>query len=164
MKVTMIYKIVGSGVGLLLVGSTYFSLRKRKRDKIASALFKTIQTKMNPATNGLRSENAFDIHYLSKVLQNVNKEVLVLKTSTASKYADQINKAWGAWYQGGDDENKVYGVFRKLKDKVQVSQVAKSYQDNHSKNLIDTLKDRFDTTEIKEVLKIVQQLPNYRTV
>ncbi|TGV03638.1 hypothetical protein [Flavivirga rizhaonensis] len=164
MKATMIYKIAGSGVGLLLVGSTYFSLRKRKRDKIASALFKIIQTKMNPATNGLLSENAFDIHYLSKVLQKVNKEVLVLKTSTASKYADEINKAWGAWYQGGDDEDKVYGIFRKLKDKVQVSQVAKSYQDNHSKNLIDTLKDRFDAAEIKEVLKIVQQLPNYRTV
>ena len=96
-------------------------------------------------------------------MQAVNREVLVLKTSTASRYADQIHKAWGSWYEGGDDEEKVYGVFRKLKDKVQVSQVAKAYQETFSKNLIDTLKDRFDKSEITIVLNIIKALPNYRT-
>ncbi|MDN3492797.1 hypothetical protein [Winogradskyella bathintestinalis] len=100
---------------------------------------------------------------MNKVLQTVNREVLVLKTSTASRYADQIHKAWGSWYQGGDDEEQVYGVFRKMKDKVQVSQVAKAYQETYSKNLIDTLKDRFDKEEITIVLNIVKALPNYRT-
>ena len=128
-----------------------------------SKLLSAIQAQIQPISSGLTSQNAFDIHYLNKVLQTVNREVLVLKTSTASRYADQIYKSWGSWYEGGDDEEKVYGVFRKMKDKVQVSQVAKAYQETYSKNLIDTLKDRFEKDEITIVLNIIKALPNYRT-
>lgn len=157
------YKIIGASVGTLLIGSTLFSVRKRSRDLRTSKLLSAIKAQIQPISNGLMSQNAFDIHYLNKVLQAVNREVLVLKTSTASRYADQIHKAWGSWYQGGDDEEKVYGIFRKMKDKVQVSQVAKAYQETYAKNLIDTLKDRFDKEEITIVLNIIKALPNYRT-
>jgi len=157
------YKIIGASVGTLLVGTTVLSVRKRNRDTRTSKLLSAIQAQIQPISSGLTSQNAFDIHFLNKVLQTVNREVLVLKTSTASLYADQIHKAWGSWYQGGDDEEQVYGVFRKMKDKVQVSQVAKAYQETYSKNLIDTLKDRFDKSEITIVLNIIKALPNYRT-
>jgi len=160
---SMTYKIIGASAGTLFIGTTFLSLRKRNRDIRTSKLMTAIQAQIQPITSGLNSQNAFDIHFLNKVLQNVNREVLVLKTSTASRYADQIHKAWGSWYQGGDDEEQVYGVFRQLKDKVQVSQVAKAYQETYSKNLIDTLKDRFDKQEITIVLNIVKALPNYRT-
>lgn len=160
---SMTYKIIGASVGTLFIGTTFFSMRKRSRDLRTSKLLTAIQAQILPISSGLTSQNAFDIHFLNKVLQTVNREVLVLKTSTASRYADQIHKAWGSWYQGGDDEEQVYGVFRKMKDKVQVSQVAKAYQETYSKNLIDTLKDRFDKEEITIVLNIVKALPNYRT-
>ncbi|GER60110.1 MAG: hypothetical protein ABF274_08285 [Nonlabens sp.] len=160
---SMTYKIIGASVGTLFIGTTFFSMRKRSRDVRTSKLLTAIQAQIQPISSGLTSQNAFDIHFLNKVLQTVNREVLVLKTSTASRYADQIHKAWGSWYQGGDDEEQVYGVFRKMKDKVQVSQVAKAYQETYSKNLIDTLKDRFDKEEITIVLNIVKALPNYRT-
>ena len=160
---SMTYKIIGASVGTLFIGTTFFSMRKRGRDLRTSKLLTAIQAQIQPISSGLTSQNAFDIHFLSKVLQTVNREVLVLKTSTASRYADQIHKAWGSWYQGGDDEEKVYGVFRKMKDKVQVSQVAKAYQETYSKNLIDTLKDRFEKDEITIVLNIIKALPNYRT-
>jgi|TARA_R110002111_G_scaffold254349_1_gene319953 hypothetical protein len=160
---SMTYKIIGASVGTLFIGTTFFSMRKRSRDLRTSKLLTAIQAQIQPISSGLTSQNAFDIHFLNKVLQTVNREVLVLKTSTASRYADQIHKAWGSWYQGGDDEEQVYGVFRKMKDKVQVSQVAKAYQETYSKNLIDTLKDRFDKEEITIVLNIVKALPNYRT-
>ncbi|WP_281778101.1 hypothetical protein [Croceibacter atlanticus] len=160
---SMTYKIIGASVGTLFIGTTFFSMRKRSRDVRTSKLLTAIQAQIQPISSGLTSQNAFDIHFLNKVLQTVNREVLVLKTSTASRYADQIHKAWGSWYQGGDDEEQVYGVFRKMKDKVQVSQVAKAYQETYSKNLIDSLKDRFDKEEITIVLNIVKALPNYRT-
>ena len=157
------YKILGVSVGTLLIGSTALTIRKRNRDERTGKLLSAIKAQIQPIANGLIAQNAFDIYYLNKVLQAVSNEVLVLKISKASKYADQIHKAWGSWYQGGDDEEKIYGVFRKMKDKVQVSQVAKAYQDTYSKNLIDTLKDRFDKDEITIVLNIIKALPNYRT-
>lgn len=157
------YKIIGASAGTLFTATMFFSFRKRSRDLRTNKLLSAIQAQIQPISNGLNAQNAFDIYYLNKVLQQVSQEVLVLKTSTASRYADQIHKAWGNWYQGGDDEEQVYGVFRQLKDKVQVSQVAKAYQETYSKNLIDTLKDRFDKQEITIVLNIVKALPNYRT-
>lgn len=155
--------IVGASVGVLLITSTALSIRSRKRDQLTSKLLTAIQAQIQPVKNGLIAQNAFDIHYLDKVVQSVSGQVLALKKSTAIYYADAIKSAWGAWYWGGNDEQKVYGVFRKLKDKVQVSQVAKAYQDNNPKNLIDTLKDRFGKDEIKIVLGIINKLPNYRT-
>jgi hypothetical protein len=157
--------LIISGVGVigLIVASVVIGNRNRKRERLTSKLLIKLNARIEPVSSGIGSQNAFDTNYLEKVLQKVNGQVLALKESTASYYAKQIKNAFGAWYQGGDDEDKVYSVFRQLKDKVQVSQVAKAYQDDESKNLIDVLRYRFGKDEIKIVLDIVNSKPNYRT-
>lgn len=157
-------KIAGGVVGVLLVGTVYGNIRRKRKDKIASELLRELSKVVKPATAGLLGEDAFDIHYVDEVLKKVKGKVLTIKRSAATKYAERIHDAWGAWYEGGDDETKVYGVFRELKDKVQVSQVAKSYQDTYNENLIDKLNDRFSDSEVKTVLDIVNPLPAYRTI
>jgi len=164
MKIGITYKVIGMSIGVLLLGTSAISFRQRKKDKKATDLLGIIQSKLKPSSNGLRAEKAFDINYLNKLLQQVSKKVLVIQKSVALQYAKQIQQAWGSWYQGGDDEAKVYAVFRKLEDKVQVSQIAKAYQEVYAKNLIDVMKNRFSTSEIRTVLKIVEKLPNYRTL
>jgi hypothetical protein len=151
-----------SVVGLITV-SIVIGNRNRKREQLTSKLLSVLSARIEPIKNGIGSQNAFDVNYLDNVLQRVNGQVLALKQSTAKHYAKQIKSGFLPWYKGGDDEDKVYSVFRKLKDKVQVSQVAKAYQDEESKNLIDVLKDRFGKDEIKIVLDIVSSKPNYRT-
>ena len=151
-------------VGLAVVGTAYKHMQRRRRDKIASELLREISRIIKPATEGLISENAFDIYYAEEVLKKINAQVLVLKKEVAIRWAKEIHAAWGAWYEGGDDENKVYGVFRSLKDKVQVSQVARAYQELYGENLVDKLYDKFDESEIKKVLGIVRGLPAYRTI
>lgn len=157
-------KIAGGVVGVLLVGSVYGHARRRQKDKLASELLREVSKIVKPATKGLLSENAFDIHYVDEVLKKVKGSVLTIKKDAAVKYADRIHNAWGAWYEGGDDENKIYAVFRELKDKVSVSQVAKAYQDAYSENLIDKIHDRLGDDEVKIVLEIVKPLPSYRTI
>ena len=142
-------KITGGIVSLLLVGAVYGNVRRRKRDKVASELLREVSKIVKPTTEGLLSENAFDIHFVDEVLKKVKGKVLTLNKNAASKFADRIHDAWGAWYEGGDDETKVYAVFRELKDKVQVSQVAKAYQEAYAENLIDKLNDRFGDSEVK---------------
>lgn len=157
-------KIAGGVVGVLLMGSVYGHVRRRQKDKLASELLREVSKIVKPATKGLLSEDAFDIHYMDEVLKKVKGKVLTIKRDAAVKYADRIHDAWGAWYEGGDDENKVYAVLRELKDKVAVSQVAKAYQDNHGENLIDKIHDRLGDDEVKKVLEIVKPLPSYRTI
>lgn len=157
-------KIAGGVVGLLLVVTVASHIRRRQKDKLAAELLREISKVVKPSTEGLLSENAFDIHYENEVLKKVSGKILVIKQEVAVKYAERIHSAWGAWYEGGDDENKVYAVFRELKDKVAVSKVAKAYQNLYGENLIDKLYDKLDDNEIKIVLNIVKPLPAYRTV
>lgn len=160
---TSILIISATGVGVLLIGSVIIGNRTKNRERLTSKLLTALNAKIEPIKNGIGGQNAFDVHYLDTVVQKVNGSILTLQKSTALYYVDQIKSAFKPWYQGGDDEQKVYGVLRKLKDKVQVSQVAKAYQDQYSNNLIDVLNDRFGQDEIKIVLNIVNHKPNYRT-
>ncbi len=159
-----VLEITGGLLGVSLVGWVAFKVNKNQKDKLASALMYEISKIVSPATNGLQAEDAFDTDYYNEVLRRVKGKVWVMKKRKASDHAARIHSAWGAWYEGGDDEGKVYGVFRALQDKVQVSQVAKAYQDDHGFNLIDKLNERFDETEVNKVLTIVQELPAYRII
>lgn len=164
MKISNSHQLLGISLAVLFTGVTAVSLRQRIRDKRTGILLQRIKSKTDTSTTLLNVEEAFDVNYLSAVLQGASTTVLVVKKKVASSYAKQIYDAWGSWFLGGDNEAKVYAVFRKLKDKVQVAQVSKAYQELYSENLIDVLKERFSTTEIKQVLEIVAQLPNYRTI
>ncbi|MDN5201242.1 hypothetical protein QQ008_07710 [Fulvivirgaceae bacterium BMA10] len=158
--------LLASGVvtGIGCAVSIYFDLRRKKRDKLAAELIKEITKQLKPSTTGLLSENAFDIHYKDEVVRSTGRQILTLKSEVANDYANQIHSAWGSWWSGGDDEKKVYGVFRKLRDKVQVSQIATAYLRNFGVNLIDKLNERLNDKEIKNVLAIVKPLPAFRTV
>lgn len=149
-------------VGMLLMGTAYITLRNRKRDRIASKLLAKLNTKLNPVTEGLSNEAALDVKYVDNVLNTIPERIVVLKGSTATRYASEIHTAFRPWYLGGDLEEHVYAVFRNLKDKVQVSQVAKAYQREYQMSLRDQLKDRFDKDEIEIVLRIIGGLPKYR--
>ena len=143
--------------------SLYLSHRKKKRDRLASDFIKELTRLLKPATKGLLSENAFDIHYKDEIVRSTGRQILTLKNEVATDYANQINAAWGSWWSGGDDEQKVYSVFRKLRDKVQVSQLANAYLRNFGVNLIDKLNERLDEKEIQKVLAIIKPLPAFRT-
>ena len=142
--------------------SLYSKAKRRNKDKLAVALMRELNKAIKPATTGLLAEDAFDIHYAEKVFKRENGRMLTLSHQVARDYARRIHEAWGGWWVGGDDETKVYGVFRELRDKVQVSQVAKAYQELYRENLIDKLHDKLEKKEVKKVLDIVGPLAEYR--
>lgn len=162
MKKVIGLQVAATAVGLILMGTTYIALRNRKRDKLATSLLAKLNTKLNPITKGLSNEEALDVNYANKVMNAIAASIVVLKGSTATRYANEIHKAFRPWYRGGDLEDNVYAVFRNLKDKVQVSQVAKAYQRDYRVSLRDQLENRFDKDEIKIVLGIMERLPKYR--
>ncbi len=166
MKVDRRYLLIAGGVitAAGCVASIYYGQRKNKRDRLASALIRELTRQLQPATTGLLSENAFDIHYTDEVVRSTGRQILTLKSEAAQVHAREIHEAWGSWWTGGDNEQQVYGVFRKLRDKVQVSQVAVAYLHTYGVHLIDQLNNRLDDKEINQVLAIVQPLPAFRTI
>lgn len=163
MKRTLGLQMAGATVGALLISATYISIRNRRRDQMATQLLGILGKKLN-VQKGLDMEEAFDIHYKDKVLQQVSGSVPVLKKTTANRYSTQIHNAFRPWYRGGDLEEVIYGVLGNLKDKVQASQVAHAYQQTYGIALKDQLEDRFDQSELKKVLAMVSRLPAYRKI
>jgi len=139
----------------------YCTLKKKGQDRLSAKLLKEVNKLIKPEV-GLGSEEALDIHYYDKVAKSVGGPLVRLKAEVALQYAQEIHSAWGPWWLGGDDEQKVYSVLRKLKGKLQVSQVAMAYAQAYGANLVDELYDRLDATEIQRALSIIRALPGYR--
>ncbi len=164
MKKTLGLQIASSTVGLLLISTTYMAVRSKQRNQIATKLLAVLENKLDPARKGIENEDALKIHYADKVLRRLSGKVIVLKKTTAIRLAQQIHQGFRPWYMGGDKEEAVYAILRQLKDKVQVSQVAKAYQDTYNISLQEQLQDRFDKAEITKALRIIARLPDYRTL
>ena len=157
-------KLSASAISLLFVGSICYVLRDKKRSRLANELLVELKNRFNPSSLGLVNEKAFDVTYRQRVLDSIQGQVLVIKQSRAIQIAKQLQDAWKPWYLGGDNEDRIYSVFRALEDKVQVSQVADAYQKEFGVNLIDKIIARMDSEEISVLLRIVRTLPDYRAI
>jgi hypothetical protein len=149
------------GIAGIWIGVAVFNKRRKARDQKAIAFFSELQRDIAPDSVGLVESNAFDIRYWENIGKKLNKPLYMLTQSSAKGFAKDIRDAWGVF---DDDENKIYSVFRALKDQVQVSQVAFQYYATSTDkiNLIDDLKSRLSKEEVGQVLEIVKKLPAYR--
>lgn len=143
------------------IGVAVFQNKRKKRDQKAIAFFSELQRDIAPDSVGLVESNAFDIRYWENIGKKIKKPIYMLTVASAKAYAKDIRDSWGVF---DDDEDKIKGVFRAMKDQVQISQLAYQYYQNSKEkiNLIDDLKSRLSKDEVGEVLGIVKKLPQYR--
>jgi hypothetical protein len=157
------------GGSLVLVGGIWAATaiahkRKEERTKNVTAFYMELQRELAPDSVGLVESEAFDIQYWQNIQKKLKKKVVILKGSEANAYAETIRASWHLF---NDDENKIFGVFRALKDQVAVSEVAYFYYTNikdkkNQINLIDDLKTRLSQEEVRTIMDIVKKLPKYR--
>jgi hypothetical protein len=150
--------VVVTGLTVLFV---MVQRKKKAKDQKAISFFSELQRDIAPDSVGLVESNAFDIRYWETIGKKISKPLYMLTSASAKGFAKEVHDAWGVF---DDDENKIYGVFRALKDQVQVSQVAYYYyQSSKDKiNLIDDLKGKLNKEEVSQILDIVKKLPTYR--
>ncbi len=149
-------------IGGVWIGVAVYKNKMKKRDQKAIAFFSELQRDIVPGSVGLVESNAFDIRYWENVGKKLKKPMFMLTVASAKAFAKEIRDSWGIF---DDDEDKIKGVFRALKDHVQVSQVAYQYYYASQKdkiNLIDDLKGRLSPSEVGEIMEIVKKLPAYR--
>jgi hypothetical protein len=79
----------------------------------------------------------------------------LLSSVEAKKAAENIKDAWGII---NDDEEQVYGVFRSLTHKVQVSQIAEAYNKEYNEDLAGELISRLGKDELKMIYDITDAL------
>lgn len=151
--------IAGTAAAGLLAGYGIYVAHKKKLDREAAAFFSELERNIAPASAGIIQSDAFDIHYWENLGKKLKKPYFLLTQKSADSFAKDIHDAWGFW---DDDEDKIYSVYRALKDQVQASMVAYKYYQKNKVNLIDDMRSRLSKDEVGEVMKIVQKLPPYR--
>jgi hypothetical protein len=64
-------------------------------------------------------------------------------------------------FQLSDAETRVFTVFRSLKNKAMVSQINTEFKSLYKQDLYYAMQDSLTTNSFGEVLRIINQLPNY---
>lgn len=82
---------------------------------------------------------------------------ILLPVQSAKNIASIIEDSWG-WFN--DDEDKIYGAFRSLKNKIQVSQVSFYYLSMFGEDLESRLIEGLSKAELKTIFDIIDRLPN----
>lgn len=153
-------KLIINGVAMIVIlGIIYLLLKRmglikdwaeRKGDKIATE-----------QASALRESKYFD--------PKTYQETGVSSTSLASpkkvkEWAEGIKKAFapsllrfGIW---NDDEDAVYGIFREMSNKAQISQTAEKYYEMYGWDLLSVIDDYFNKEEMAFLYTIINQKPN----
>ena len=163
----MVWSLGGAAVlGLI----TWLATRQDKPDPKYGNQTRTDESKSGQpdksSTQPIREpdwDNPYDRHYKPDVKKwlGPGKTVKVMTDKHARDLAAEIYEAYGLF---NDDESQVEAVFKNLKDKLQVSQLADAfYQKYKKRDMYAYLKSFLDADEMeKYVHQFVQGLPNYR--
>lgn len=102
------------------------------------------------------------ISYINN-LKSTHPNIILLQNDPITAFRVKLNKAISGI---GTDTDAVKAVFRNLKDKVQIAQIADSYQRNYNANLLDAIMDEFSFREgsanSNELLEIIKSKPDFR--
>jgi len=86
------------------------------------------------------------------------REQLKFDSDAYKKFADTLYNAKGFFK---DDENSVLDIFRNLQTQLQVSQVALFFSFFYKKDMLAYMKTFMDDDNLKEVLEIIKNYPQY---
>lgn len=134
-------------------------------DKIVAPLLELIGLKKDANTiaieqQQLSTQSAWNPNFWK------NKNSIILTNAAATNYVNQIWNSVG-WLQ--DDFEKVFGIFKTLKTKSQVSFLADKFLQLKQKDLLTWLlgggalsypADRFSADEVGQLIAYVNKLPN----
>ena len=145
-----------------LAGWGAFAWDQKRKARFTQQFHEALLQLLDPSAQGLDQEPALNIAYVDQANQEAlrkhGRRVAQYSGSVALQYAEAIEASFGFW---GDDEDRLYALFRELGDKALISQVAKSYQERFTTNLIERFRQKLDEQEIRILLNIIKTKPPY---
>lgn len=140
------YLIIGGLILVYVAGDKIFKklgLSKTEEDKANESLIAKMEI-----------ENYFDPAYYDE--RHKKYTLTVLTPESYNNLAKNIYNAKGYF---NDDEEAVYGAFRAISAKVQISQLARTFYNTYKKDLQGYLKGFLSGDEFAAIIKITDKLP-----
>lgn len=154
------------GTTLVVGGISYLIYRKYRNKQLIIAINNVLENRLT-ANGDIRdfgdvwAGDAY-INKAIEVAKNNGYSIILLNDSAITKYRKELyDFTIGGLFGWGTDESGIKSVFNKLRDKVAIAQVAKSFQDNYKKNLGVVLQERLNEDENKELNDIISVKPAF---
>jgi hypothetical protein len=147
--------IAASGIGYLI----YLKIRNKKE---INQIHAAIDGRSGAYGTIEDFSDVFDgANYINKI-KSKQPKLILLKGDYVTTYRKKLYDYLTTIV--GTDEEGIKSIFRTLKDKVQIAQVAESYMRNYNVNLLEAIKDDIndDSDDMKELLDIMTQKPAFR--
>lgn len=150
------YYYIASGL-LAVTSGIYIAYRigAKTMDRKAAEFLAKLTIAVQPSGEQIEENNGFDEGFADRMRHKYGHRLIELKPHVAKDMAEAISDAWG-WIW--DSDREVLGIFRKLADKVQLSQVAREYYEIEGITLLDDISDRLANSP--EILAKVVKLAN----
>ncbi len=123
---------------------------KTKDEKQASKVKKEVKSEKKVITTTVNRSDWFN-----PALWSQGSKSKLLPEQTARDYASIIRKAIKGL---GTDETAINGIFRKLTDKIQVSQIAFFYQSTNNRDLATDLTNDLSKKELQIMYEIIENI------
>lgn len=149
-KVYLIGSILGIIVFVLILKKIGLIKIKSKQAREASKIKDAQRQQRKVVTTTVLKSDLFKPTYWKS-----QSKSSLLPEDTAKNLAKKIKKAWGFL---NDDEDGIYGVFRSLTNKAQVSQLAFFYLSEYGDDLASVLVDRLNKKELNNVYNIIDNI------
>lgn len=107
------------------------------------------------AASSLQTANYFSTDFYKK-----GGAGTMILTAEASDYLAKAVYDSKGWFN--DDEDKLYGVFKSLKTKSQVSFLADVFYQKYRRDMISYISSFLNDSELYKLKNIIDPLPNYR--
>lgn len=134
--------IIGSTV--VVAGVGYFTYTKIRNKKEINAIHAALDGAVGSYGSIEDFADVFSGDSYINDMKSKYKNLIFLKPEFVTAYRKQLYDAIQYW---GTDENAIKDVFRKMKDRLHIAQVAASYQRNYGENLLDALKGEMDVDD-----------------
>lgn len=154
--------IIISSASVVGIAISYFAFIKIRNNKEIKFIISELE-----GTGGYGSIQDFakifaGSSYINEIKAK-NPNIILLKNDYITKYRKELYDAIDGV---GTDVDAVKSVFRNLKDKIQIAQIADSYQRNYKINLLDAILDesafKSGSNDANELLNIMKSKLNYR--
>ena len=123
--------------------------------KILQAL-NIVSDKEDKTALNLGKENYWNY---TEFLEKAPKDTIILSSEKGYQYANDIYNSYG-WIN--DDEEKLYGVFRNLKTKSQISSLCYWFNKKYNKDLYSFISSFLSSGELVKLNDIISKKPLYK--
>jgi hypothetical protein len=153
--------IIAISSTIVVAGVAYIIARRQRNKKRINQIHAILDNRSGQYGSIKDFSDLFSGAAFVNTAKSKKSNIILLRDEYVTLNRKRLNAAIKG---AGTDEDAIKDVFRALKDKVQMAQVAESYRKNYNINLLEDMLGDMDedSADMNDIRDIIMSKPNYR--